>query len=416
MLCICYLFFSVLRIWNISICFIHSGASPKIRDPGRHLCAEEWARFCGRHDCADAIAKLSHTRSFFSKPKFRTLREKSCSVPDLSQAEECKPAASDKSSKDDSQHSSNGRTKGIGKAFRKIFHWENESGNGLCTDQSPFAIVARCVSTPLLPEILNFSSSPPLCRRPLSIEHLSAIPKVEVTTPAGVLDQPDYNNTSPARRRRKQTSGGCKHCDVLSKWNQTVLWNVETKPWLCVLLDSIPIASSYLWIDWDWLVWCFLTGLYYTRSRHIVCAFKKFNRFGNYIHCCSFKQDLFVILDCCFYGSYSPFAVQPLVLWVVDFEGGFMRATFETFLEDLNRYWPSGFNVVQTVIEMFLFILWGEIPMPFVWGKCTNIFSMEYFYPRLFRKIKYLCTSNVPLYRSFYTWKKNYATYKEFCH
>ncbi|XP_064597850.1 ankyrin repeat domain-containing protein 33B-like [Liolophura sinensis] len=196
---------------------LFAGASPKIRDPGRHLCAEEWARFCGRHDCADAIAKLSHTRSFFSKPKFRTLREKSCSVPDLSQAEDCKPAASDKSSKDDSQHSSNGRTKGIGKAFRKIFHWENESGNGLCTDQSPFAIVARCVSTPLLPEILNFSSSPPLRRRPLSIEHLSAIPKVEVTTPAGVLDQPDYNNTSPARRRRKQTSGGCKHCDVLSK-------------------------------------------------------------------------------------------------------------------------------------------------------------------------------------------------------
>jgi len=34
-----------------------AGANPNRRDSGRSLCAEEWARFCGCHNCADAIAK-----------------------------------------------------------------------------------------------------------------------------------------------------------------------------------------------------------------------------------------------------------------------------------------------------------------------------------------------------------------------
>lgn len=39
-----------------------AGASPTMRDTGRGLRAEQWARFCGRYNCADAIEKLARNR------------------------------------------------------------------------------------------------------------------------------------------------------------------------------------------------------------------------------------------------------------------------------------------------------------------------------------------------------------------
>ena len=39
------------------------GASPSLRDSGRGLKAEQWARFCGRYVCAEVIEK-------FTKQKF----------------------------------------------------------------------------------------------------------------------------------------------------------------------------------------------------------------------------------------------------------------------------------------------------------------------------------------------------------
>jgi len=39
-----------------------SGASPTMRDTGRGLRAEQWARFCGRYNCADAIEQLARNR------------------------------------------------------------------------------------------------------------------------------------------------------------------------------------------------------------------------------------------------------------------------------------------------------------------------------------------------------------------
>lgn len=39
-----------------------SGASPLLRDSGRGLRAEQWARFCGRYVCAEVIEKFSKHR------------------------------------------------------------------------------------------------------------------------------------------------------------------------------------------------------------------------------------------------------------------------------------------------------------------------------------------------------------------
>lgn len=60
-----------------------SGANPNRRDHGRGLCAEEWARFCGRVNCADAIAKYIHSKKYFFKKTFFLSREKWSSEPDL---------------------------------------------------------------------------------------------------------------------------------------------------------------------------------------------------------------------------------------------------------------------------------------------------------------------------------------------
>jgi len=60
------------------------GANPNRRDNGRSLCAEEWARFCGCHNCADAIAKYIRSKKyFFKKTFFQLSKEKWTSEPDL---------------------------------------------------------------------------------------------------------------------------------------------------------------------------------------------------------------------------------------------------------------------------------------------------------------------------------------------
>jgi len=47
-----------------------TGADPSRRDYGRCLCAEEWARFCGCHNSADAIAKYIRSTKYFLKKTF----------------------------------------------------------------------------------------------------------------------------------------------------------------------------------------------------------------------------------------------------------------------------------------------------------------------------------------------------------
>jgi len=68
----------------VSVCLCE-GASPNRRDYGRRLCAEEWARFCGRHSCADAIAKYIRSTKYFFTKTFLLAKDKWKSEPDLLQ-------------------------------------------------------------------------------------------------------------------------------------------------------------------------------------------------------------------------------------------------------------------------------------------------------------------------------------------
>lgn len=62
---------------------LFAGANPNRRDSGRKLCAEQWARFCGRHSCADAIAKYIRSKKYFFTKTFLLSRDKWNSEPDL---------------------------------------------------------------------------------------------------------------------------------------------------------------------------------------------------------------------------------------------------------------------------------------------------------------------------------------------
>jgi len=82
------------------------GASPNRRDYGRRLCAEEWARFCGRHSCADAIAKYIRSTKYFLTKTFLLAKDKWKSEPDLLQlaspAGSSSPAGQHKTARRDS--------------------------------------------------------------------------------------------------------------------------------------------------------------------------------------------------------------------------------------------------------------------------------------------------------------------------
>lgn len=146
---------------------LFAGASPTMRDTGRGLRAEQWARFCGRYVCADVIEKLSRHR----------LLERTTSYGHWGSEPELGP------------HLIHGRLQppqivanataqqgtGIKSKLRRAFRTTS-------TPAQSFSLVtqltsaALCASSPALP---SSQSVPPIVKsliRPLSV------PKVQVTT------------------------------------------------------------------------------------------------------------------------------------------------------------------------------------------------------------------------------------------
>ncbi|XP_050418548.1 ankyrin repeat domain-containing protein 24 [Patella vulgata] len=151
---------------------LYAGADPKLRDHGRKLCAEEWARYCGRKDCAEAISKFSNTKRFLQRSRLAQATERCSSVPDL---------ASDIFSGTSPQQRQSHKRQSLRKKIKKMLPCNNENiGLSLGEPGSPFAVIARCVSSPVLPGVLSPVNSPPSLRRPVSADD---IPKVEITLP-----------------------------------------------------------------------------------------------------------------------------------------------------------------------------------------------------------------------------------------
>ncbi|KAL8593301.1 hypothetical protein ACOMHN_009954 [Nucella lapillus] len=180
---------------------LYAGADPKLRDSGRKLCAEEWARYCGRKECADAIAKFSNTKRFCLKARVANTNgtstgggglERANSLPDLFAQQQERPKTQ-----------SHKRSHSLRKKIRKILPGHHDSNSlNVTTAGSPFAVIARCVSTPALPGGLKH---PPAMKRPVSADN---IPRVEVTVPfdedTHASNKMEYPMCSRRRIRRAQ--------------------------------------------------------------------------------------------------------------------------------------------------------------------------------------------------------------------
>ena len=209
--------FIFIQFYLFIYLFIYfAGASPKLRDYGRKLCAEEWARFTGRYDCADAISKFTKAKRFVLRTRFQTTRNKSCSEPDLSIQDTGDNSDANGQNLDNGSHHRN-RQGWFRKKFKKILHIPHDAfskhGNDSDLGHSPFQMIARCVSTPLIPGAISPSDSPPSMRRNNSTESVK-IPRVEVTCPdIGVV----------SKHLEKMTDSS-KHIDTSSKKSTDQRW------------------------------------------------------------------------------------------------------------------------------------------------------------------------------------------------
>ena len=143
------------------------GANSKIRDNSRRFTAEEWARYCGRKECADEIARFTNTKGFLFSSMHKKSFRRSNSVPDLAASKEHSNA-----------HSIRTKSRSFKRTIRKFLPGHVPSSqlttNGV---EDPLAMVARCVSTPILPNAISKSMIGSL-KRPISADN---IPKVKVT-------------------------------------------------------------------------------------------------------------------------------------------------------------------------------------------------------------------------------------------
>lgn len=156
-----------------------AGASPSIRDAGRGLRAEQWARFCGRYICAEVIEKFARHRMpdrstpngrWGSEPELagRILTGKVITPHRLRFITQCSFQALPPAVSPALVHSNSIKNK-----LRRAFRTTSSPG----TDCPPsFSIVtqltsaALCASSPLLPTTHNTPIKPMM--RPISVPRL----------------------------------------------------------------------------------------------------------------------------------------------------------------------------------------------------------------------------------------------------
>lgn len=159
-----------------------SGANPNRRDRGRGLCAEQWARFCGCHNSAEAISKYIHSKKYFFKKAFLMSKDKWSSEPDLASSHKTTEEGDTKSRGGGSwiqRHLSLKRKKNAGD--KKTSSTKGDFASVASTNRSgsaPLLITISPATSPVSSTSRNF-------RRPSCIDGVvpvSIIPKLRVTS------------------------------------------------------------------------------------------------------------------------------------------------------------------------------------------------------------------------------------------
>ena len=173
------------------------GADPNLRDTGRNLCADEWARYCGRKTCADAIAKFSNTKwlSFHNRQidtkSINSRTERANSLPDL-----C--AAIEKQRRNPQTHK---RSYFLHKKILKLLPGRHDNSKSLSvTDvrSNAFAMIARCLTSPVLSGMQPLSYYQGQTSRPKNV------PRLEFTTSVDDSTDTVTRITYPCFHRRRR--------------------------------------------------------------------------------------------------------------------------------------------------------------------------------------------------------------------
>ena len=163
-----------------------SGASPTLRDTGRGLRAEQWARFCGRYVCAEVIEKFARHRLL----ERTTAYGRWGSEPELGTRLLMGAGKLPSTSGQHSTQSSSFKSR-LRRAFRTNSTGSDSPGRYSLVTQLTTA--ALCASSPVLP-----TPAPPVVKslmRPLTV------PKVQVT-PATTGEQSEPpEEVSPVKER-----------------------------------------------------------------------------------------------------------------------------------------------------------------------------------------------------------------------
>ncbi|XP_075229956.1 uncharacterized protein LOC142329346 isoform X2 [Lycorma delicatula] len=146
---------------------IFAGASPTMRDTGRGLRAEQWARFCGRYVCADVIEKLSRHRLLERTTSYGNWGSEPELGPHLVNGRLQPPLVSTINNSSSSS--------GIKSKLRRAFRTTSTPSSQSFSLVTQLTSAALCASSPALPSSNNV---PPVIKsliRPLSV------PKLQVT-------------------------------------------------------------------------------------------------------------------------------------------------------------------------------------------------------------------------------------------
>ncbi|XP_068082627.1 ankyrin repeat domain-containing protein 33B [Anabrus simplex] len=171
---------------------LFAGASPTLRDTGRGLRAEQWARFCGRYVCAEMIEKFARHRLL----ERTTAYGRWGSEPELG-------ARLLMGGKLPQNNQNTSQLSGFKSKLRRAFR-TNSSGAATDSNRQNYSLVtqlttaALCVSTPVLPT----PNVPPMVKsliRPLTV------PKLHVTLASGA-ESGASSTREPENTAPEQTS------------------------------------------------------------------------------------------------------------------------------------------------------------------------------------------------------------------
>lgn len=186
---------------------LFAGANPTLRDSGRGLRADQWARFCGRYVCADVIEKHARQRLLERSTSYgnwgsdndigaRVVLGKVVPVPHISQPEH-----------------------GIKSRLRKVFRTSSNPSSNVDHSSSARLITqlttaALCASSPILP---SAPSVPPVVKsliRPLTV------PRLQVTL---------ANNNNDEHPNVHFTTNGVQKSDIIYENKETTIKHSKIK-------------------------------------------------------------------------------------------------------------------------------------------------------------------------------------------